>query len=57
MARTQRNFFYADCDDEWNDGKSVRKHVNKSKRLKIKQNLRDFDFNDVELMDSLETAC
>lgn len=59
MSRTQRNLLYIEFEDDWNDGKSVRKHVNKSKRLKIKQNLRYLDFNDpdeLEAVDSLETV-
>lgn len=58
MSRTQRNFFNTDFDDDWNDSKSMRRHVNKSKKLKIKQNLRYLDLNeyDLEVMDSLETV-
>lgn len=49
MSNTYRNFLMQvspNAEDDWNDGKSVRKHVVKQRRLQVRQKLRNFNVED-----------
>lgn len=52
MSNTYRNFHLTAGrlheEDDWNDGKSVRKHVVKQRRLRVRQQLRNLEINEVD---------
>lgn len=52
MSNTYRNFHLTvrqlHDEDDWNDGKSVRKHFVKQKRLRVRQHLRNLNVDEFD---------